>query len=487
MYKFLVLNAMYENFRQPMKKILISLISAFILSSSAYAALDLSLPDMNLPDMGDPSSSVMSYTEERDLGKKLYRQLRGSQPVIEDPELSEWIRSLGNRLVSRASGARGNFYFLIIDKPSINAFAMPGGVVAVNTGLILNTESESELAAVLSHEIGHIMQRHIARMFAKNKGSALKTGLGVLAGAIAASQDPALGQAVITASIASQMQKQLNFSRQAETEADRVGMRILAGAGFDPEGMPKFLGKLESSAGAYQDITEYLHTHPLSAKRVSDTRSRAKKYGNRPHKDSKDYLYAKAKLQAISRTSIRARGLTGADIQRYAQAWKNAKQGRFSNIVQTLGENSRRPSEAIVIAKALNGLKKYDQTIAMLKPLVANYPDQEALIIPLTDAYLAKGEAAKAWQLIRKTYVSEQTSLDFLYMRKEAAHAAGNIVEALVSAAERYIHIANYKQAQALLVQATQNTRMGATNEAKLQGLLSQVKQELKASKNSKF
>ncbi len=470
-----------------MKKIIISFLTSLILSLPAYGALDLSLPDMNLPDMGDPSSSVMSYTEENDLGKKLYRQLRRTQPVIEDSELSEWIRSLGNRLVARASGARGSFYFLIIDKPSVNAFAMPGGVVAVHSGLILSTESESELAAVLSHEIAHVSQRHIARMFAKNKGSALKTGLGLLAGALAASQDPALGQAVMTVSIASQLQKQLNFSRQAETEADRVGMRILASSGFDPEGMPKFLGKLGGSDGAYQNVTEYLRTHPLSINRVSDTRARAKKYGNRPHKDDPDYLYAKAKLQAISRTHIRARGLDNQHIKNYAQAWKNNKIGRFNNTLQLLGSNSRKPVEAIAIATALNGMKKYDQTISVLKPLVNNFPDQEALIIPLADAYLATGRAAQAWQLMRRTYVSEQTSLEFLDMRKEVAQMSGNIAEALVSAAERYIHLGEYKQAQAMLLQATRNSGMGAVNGAKLQGLLSQVNQELKENKKSKF
>lgn len=470
-----------------MKKLLISLLTSLLLSPPTFAGLDLSLPDMNIPEMGDPSSSILSHTEEQDLGKKLYRQVRRSMPVIEDPELSSWIRSLGNRLVARASGARGSFYFLIIDKPSVNAFAMPGGVIAVHTGLILNSDSESELAAVLSHEIAHVSQRHIARMFAKNKGSALKTGLGVLAGAVAASQDPALGQAVMTAAIASQMQKQLNFSRQAESEADRVGMRILASSGFDPEGMPKFLAKLEHSAGAYQNITEYLRTHPLSVNRVSDTRARAKKYGSRPHKDDIDYSYAKAKLQAISRTHIKTRGLSGTAIQKYAQAWKNIKAGRFNNVLQALGGNSRKQPEAIAIAQALNGLKKYDQSIALLKPLVRTYPDQEALIIPLADAYLAKREYAKAWQLMRNTYVSEQTSLDFLDMRKETAHAAGNITEALVSTAERYIHLGDYKHAQAMLLQATRHSAVGAANTARLHGLLNQVNRELKAEKEGKY
>jgi predicted Zn-dependent protease len=471
-----------------MKNILLSLMISFS-ACPVWAGLDLSVPDMNVPEMGDPASSVLSYTEEQDLGKKLYRQLRGSQAVIEDPELSAWIRSLGNRLVARASGTRGSFYFLIIDKPSVNAFAMPGGVIAVHTGLILNTESESELAAVLSHEIAHVSQRHIARMFAKNKGNAWKTGLGVLAGAIAASQDPALGQAVMTAAIASQMQKQLNFSRQAESEADRVGLRILTAAGFNPEGMPTFLGKLAHSAGAYQNITEYLRTHPLSIDRVSDTRARVKKYTSArnttaSYQDDPDYIYAKAKLQGLSRTRLKARGINEPKVQTYLKARKSLKAGHFSAALQQIGQGQRL-AERLLQAQALNGLRKYEQSIALLRPLIVNYPDQEALLMPLLQAYLAKGEMKTAWQLMRKFYLSEQSSLQFLEMRQEVANAAGQIGEALLSAAERYIRVAEYKQAQTLLMQATRNSTMNISNEAKLQRLLNQVNEQLKQQKRS--
>ncbi len=462
-----------------MKNIVLGLIISFI-SHAAWAGLDLSLPDMNIPEMGDPSSSVLSYTEEQDLGKQLYRQLRGSQAVIEDPELSSWIRALGNRLVSHASGTRGSFYFLIIDKPTVNAFAMPGGVIAVHTGLILNTESESELAAVLSHEIAHVSQRHIARIFAKNKDNVWKTGLGVVAAAIAASQDPALGQAVITATLASQMQKQLNFSRQAESEADRVGMRILASGGFDPEGMPTFLSKLEPSEAAYQDITEYLRSHPLSIDRLSDTRNRSKKYGSRPHKDDKDYAYAKAKLETLSRTRLKARGLNKTTLQHYLSGWKNIKAGQFALALQQASGGNQ--ANKILKAYALNGLGKYDQTITLLKPLIANYPDQEALLVPLLQAYLAKGKTKIAWQLVQKSYISEQSSLELLEVRQAVANAVGQISDALLMAAERYIRLAEYKQAQTLLLQATRNSTVGIANEAKLQNLLTQVNQMLKNS-----
>ena len=216
----------------------------------------------------------------------------------------------------------------------------------------------------------------------------------------------------MTAAIASQMQQQLNFSRQAESEADRVGLRILTAAGFNPEGMPTFLGKLEHSAGAYQDITEYLRSHPLSLDRVSDTRTRAKKYAPSHYKDDPDYAYAKVKLQGLSRTRLKAQSINAPHLQRYANALKSVNAGHFSSALQQIGPG-RRPAERLLYAQALNGLKKYEQSIALLQPLILNYPDQEALLMPLLQAYLAKGEAKKAWQLMRKFYLSEQTSLQF--------------------------------------------------------------------------
>jgi predicted Zn-dependent protease len=278
------------------------------------------------------------------------------------------------------------------------------------------------------------------------------------------------------------MQKQLNFSRQAESEADRVGMRILAAAGFNPEGMPTFLGKLEHSAGAYQNITEYLRTHPLSIDRVSDTRSRAKKYGQRLYKDDPDFLYAKAKLQAISRTHIKARGLNSPPLQHYAKAWKSLQTGHFQTAVQQLSQSNQQ-AEIIAKAQAFNGLQRYQQTIALLKPRIVNYPDQEALLMPLLDAYLATGQTKTAWQLIRRSPIHEQSSLEFLDMRQKIANAAGQTGEALLSAAERYIRLAQYRQAQTLLSHASRNTGLGISSEAKLQRLLTQVNAELQAQK----
>ncbi|MGB5597310.1 MAG: M48 family metalloprotease, partial [Thiothrix litoralis] len=283
-----------------MKHLILTSLITLALSASAYAALDLDVPSMNLPDLGDPANNTLSSTEEAVLGLKLIRELRGSEPVVEDPELSGWLRALGNRLAAHAPGG-GNYYFLIVKNAEINAYAMPGGVVVIHSGLIINTDSESELAAVIAHEIAHVSQRHIARMMAGEKGNPLLTGLGVLAGAAAASKSPEAAQAIITGTIATQLHRQLSFSRQMETEADRTGLRILAGSGLNPQAMPLFMEKLDRRTSDLNgDITEYLRTHPQSIDRLSDTRERANQLGKRPVREDGDYLYAREKLRAMT-------------------------------------------------------------------------------------------------------------------------------------------------------------------------------------------
>lgn len=468
-----------------MKKHTLVLSLACLLFSGQIYALDLTLPENSLPDIGDPSSSVLSQTEETNLGTKLLRKLRSNRNVIEDPELTSWIRSLGNRLASNAPGARGNFYFLIIDDPTMNAFAMPGGVIAVHTGLILQTDNESELAAVISHEIAHVTQRHIARRILENKNKALVTGLGAVAGAIAASQSPELGRAVITSSVAAQAQNQLNFSRQAESEADRVGMRILTASGFNPQGMANFMEKLDrSNSDQYQDLTKYLRTHPLSIDRVSDTRALANKQGQRSHKDSADYLYAKAKLQAITQTRFRTKPLkTSGNYQRYAQAWKQAIQGNFRGVLQTLGKHSSKPQEAILIAKALNETGQAQQTIQLLNPILKNYPGEEALIMPLAEAYLRTANPAKAWQIMQASHISEQTSLNFLEKRQKVAQLAGKTGIALQTTAERYLRTGQYKHAKGVLNQALKSRDINTAEMARIQWMLKEVEAELAAEK----
>ena len=460
-----------------MKHLILTSLITLALSASAYAALDLDVPSMNLPDLGDPANNTLSSTEEAVLGLKLIRELRGSEPVVEDPELSGWLRALGNRLAAHAPGG-GNYYFLIVKNAEINAYAMPGGVVVIHSGLIINTDSESELAAVIAHEIAHVSQRHIARMMAGEKGNPLLTGLGVLAGAAAASKSPEAAQAIITGTIATQLHRQLSFTRQMETEADRTGLRILAGSGLNPQAMPLFMEKLDRRTSDLNgDITEYLRTHPQSIDRLSDTRERANQLGMRPVREDGDYLYAREKLRAMTAPGSPPATKGNPQLTQYAQAVSQLRRGNAKAVLQALGTQSRELPVALAIAEALNISKRYADTEALLTPLANAYPGQEDILVLLAEALLANQQAAKAWQLMNRTRLTEQTSLEFLEVRQRVAEQAGQPVEAYRSAAERSLRMGEYKHARAILEQASRLPGSPAQTSARLQAMARDIEQ----------
>lgn len=255
---------------------------------------------IELPDMGDTSESVLSLAEENRLGAAFMRNLRGALSLVNDPEVESYINALGERLTSH-SGSQQRFTFFVVNDTAINAFAGPGGYIGINSGLIMTTETESELASVVAHEISHVTQRHLARAFESAKQSSLPTAAAIIAAIILASQDSQLGSAAIATTLASSTQSRINFTRHNEQEADRLGMALLAASNFDPQGMPSFFERLyRNNRGSENQGLEFLRTHPLSLSRVSDTRNRATQYPPAAKLDSTNYLLIKTKLQVLS-------------------------------------------------------------------------------------------------------------------------------------------------------------------------------------------
>ena len=463
----------------------VSVLILFSVWQSVRAELDLSLPDYNLPDIGVSSVGTLSYAKERQIGLKVLREIRASRHVIEDPEISAWIRSLGNRLSARSPHSNNPFYFLVVKDKAINAFATLGGVIVINAGLILETESESELAAVLSHEIAHVTQRHIARMVEESRKNTIGTGLAILAGVLASSKSADAGQAIITGAIAVQAHKALSFSREAESEADRVGLRILASSGFNPMAMPAFLQKLESEfAGTGGNANEYLRSHPLTITRVSGTRSSALKYGTfRAKSNDKTYFYMKEKIRSLLRAtgkqSIIPRKLP-ANIRRYAEGAKLLQRGQSAGVIKLIGANSRNKSEALLIAEALLAQRKYPQVVTLLTPLLRLYPGENALIVPLANAYLGLRQPQKAGRLMKSVVLSEQSSLIFFEVLQNVARQRGLIGSAYRAVAERNIRVGNYKVAIAQLRQAMKSADISGEELRYLQGLLDKANSEKK-------
>jgi predicted Zn-dependent protease len=193
---------------------------------------------VQLPDIGSPESNTISLADERAIGELFMREIRSRVKLVDDAEVEDYIQSLGYRLLSQSDSQQFGFTFFVVEDAGINAFAAPGGYIGINSGLITASESEGEVASVVAHEIAHVTQRHIAQAVAVADRSSMQTLAGIIAAIIIGTQSPDAGQATAAAVIGSQIQKQLNFSRANEQEADRVGMQLLQGAGFDPRAMP---------------------------------------------------------------------------------------------------------------------------------------------------------------------------------------------------------------------------------------------------------
>ncbi len=458
-----------------LKKYAFTLFLWLFLISSTPAELNLELPDLNLPEMGANTASI---SQDSELGLKILRSFRRARPIVEDPELNSWIRSMGNRLASKAP-LHGKLYFLIAKDPDVNAFATPGGVIVINTGLILNADSESELAAVVAHEIAHITQNHITRMIAQSKTNVLGTSAAILAGMAAGSQ---AGSAIITAALATQQHQQLSFSRGMEAEADRVGIRILSSAGFKPSGMPEFMTKLDQlTNNPYAQLTKYLQSHPLSIERVSDTRSRAQRLGNLGANNI-SFFYAREKIRALMSQGHRTQppNLPTPALKKYAQAMQFSGKGQHHEALKLLGVKSTSSPEAIAIATSLNSTRQYQKTIDLLTPLARTRLGEQSLLIPLANALLGMDRIDEAWQHLKRAIPTEQTSLAFFEVKQEVAKRKGYIADAYLSAAERNIRLGEFKHAIAQLRQATKLPGISGQDTARLQAKLSSLKQHSK-------
>ncbi len=276
--------------------LLIALTSLILLTPNISTA-----GDIVLPDMGDSTGTLISPVQEKILGESFFRNIRSQLKISYDPDIQNYIQSIGQKLVANSDNPTQSFYFFVVESDDINAFAGPGGYIGINSGLILNSESESELASVMAHEIAHVTQRHIYRSYEAASRMSIPAAAAMIAAIIVATQAPEVGIGALSAIQAGTLQMQIDFTRDNEQEADRIGLKTLARAKFDPRSMPTFFEKLQHASRYYgAGAPEFLRTHPITSSRISDTRGRAEKYPYRQVPDSQDYRLTKSKLRLTS-------------------------------------------------------------------------------------------------------------------------------------------------------------------------------------------
>lgn len=333
-----------------------------------------------LPDFGDASEEALSPADERALGEAFMRAVRARLALVDDPLVEQYVQSLGYRLVASSDRHDLGFTFFVVEDKSLNAFAAPGGFVGINSGLILATRSESEFASVLAHEIAHVTQRHIARAIEHGNRSNLPVLAGILAAIIIGTQDVEAGQATAAAVIGSTAQRQINFTRQNEMEADRIGIRMLADAGFDPREMAGVFEKLQNAARYSQRPPEYLSTHPVTTNRIAEARDRAARLPYRQHESSEPYYLVRAKLR------VRIAG----DPQRVLDQFIEE---RDTGHAQSTAANSY--GQALAMAR----LGRVDDARAVLERLVESHPDNLTFRAELAGNALRTGNLSRALAL----------------------------------------------------------------------------------------
>jgi predicted Zn-dependent protease len=419
--------------------------------------------NLNLPEMGDPSATILSAEEDKKLGQAFMRNLRGQVQIIESPEINAYLNALGYRLLSSA-GSEQPFTFFVVDDPAINAFAGPGGYIGIHTGLILASESEGEMAAVMAHEIAHVTQRHLARAFQKASVSNMQTFAAVIAAILTGNPG------VVEAAIALNIQQQLNFTRDHEREADRIGIETLAQAGYDPRQMPSFFTRLQQSTRYMESsLPELLRTHPVTPSRIADSSNRAEQFPRVTENEGDEFHLIQALIRTLhgdrqQRLKELAAIKKPTIAQRYEQAlWQldaaNLQQAeRLSK--ELLEETPERDLFIALQAKIELQQGKLEMAEQRLESALKLYPHHPLLAILYANCKLRLGKASKAAATLRELIIQQERFIlpSYYQLLAKAEMANGHENDAYQALAEYYYLIGQTRTAVEQLKMALDRT-----------------------------
>ncbi|MFV8818322.1 M48 family metalloprotease [Haliea sp. E17] len=340
---------------------------------------------LKLPNLGDASTSMFSGEFEHQIGRIWLRSFRSQVHTIDDPLLYEYLNNLIYQLATHSQLQDRRLELVIVDNPTINAFAVPGGVIGVHNGLLLYAQSEDELATVLAHELAHLSQRHFSRGVEYQQNQMPINLAALLAGLVVmATAGGEAGMAAINASQALAQNNALRFSRQNEQEADRIGMQTLVDAGMDPYAAPAMFERMLQSSRytSAERIPEFLRSHPLSENRVADTQNRARQYPRQIHPDNLEFQLMRARVvNQLSNTPEEA-----------VQYFRGALQG-----------SPRSPQAARYgLVLALIDAGRADEAALELDSIWSGDPDRLEYIIAGSEIDLQSGNPQKAVDALRQ-------------------------------------------------------------------------------------
>ena len=413
------------------------------------------LDGIELPDIGDSAGAVISPEQEKELGLATMRELRRHAPLIQDEEVEDYITKLGMELGTH-SGYYGDFNFCVIKSDVINAFAVPGGYVCFHSGLILNSHSESEVASVMAHEISHLTQRHGARMFEAASNMSIPSMAAFLGAILLTAIAPQAGIGAIAGVAAAQQQYQIDFTRENEKEADRIGIELLSKSGFRTASMADFFDRMQT-ANRYSDpkmIPEFLRTHPVTTNRIAEARERAEQMpGTTVREDSFEYHLIWNKLNVMSmqdpnqarnwyEATMRERSYPNESAARYGYVLALIEVRDFpkarAELAKLLDESPKLTAYRLVEARLEQEAGNTGLALDLLAKLHKDDRESRAAAYGYVNLLLETGEGAEARRVLRAFGKADEREPKFYKLLAQAEKKLGNRGESSYNLAEYY-------------------------------------------------
>lgn len=407
----------------------------------------------DLPSLGEAAGRIYSPQQDQALGAAFMRELRQSDLILDDVATTRYLQNLGRRLAMHSENPGHSFSFFMVNDERINAFAGPAGYIGVNVGLFLAAETESELAAVLAHEIAHVTQRHLARAFETADKLSLPTTAAILAAILIGTQDGQAGAAALTAASAASLQTQINFTRANEQEADRVGIQTLADSSFDPGGMGRFFERLQKNSRLYgTQPPEFLSTHPVTSNRIAEADTRAAALGKIDVADDIDFRLVRARLRVNTYTDpsqvladyLRYHGKSGGDTapERYEYALLLSANDRHQDAVAVLEQlhmaDPDRITYRVALGNVLDRLQRHDRARQIYRDTLQLYPGELTVVLPFATSLLDGGQPEEAYTLLSDA--STQTGEPQVFrLLAQAAGQTGRKVQTHTAMGEYYL------------------------------------------------
>ncbi|WP_347331933.1 M48 family metalloprotease [Marinimicrobium locisalis] len=454
----------------------VTLVLSLLLATSPGANANR---DLQLPVLGDTSSAVSSPLEEERLGREVLRLYRSQMPTSSDYQVIQYLETLLNELASHSDLKDPSLQLVVIENPTINAFAAPGGIIGVNTGLMSYAENEHQLASVLAHELAHLSQRHYARQKQKRQQMSAPYYAALIGSMIlAATAGSDAGIAAMMSTQAAALDAQLRFSRQFEQEADRLGMQTMKRAGMDPSAAGDIFETMLRATRYSERPPEFLLTHPVTERRIADTRSRTMNLEDREYEQNLEYhlMRARIRVEHASSPQVAVQRFNDAleaerspvAAQRYGLAFAHLKASQFKDaqaaIAPLLAEEPERLTYQLLEAELLTERGEHEAALKKLSALHQQEPDHYAVNMGYALALMKANQFEKSTALLRKFSRQRPEDPQVWYWLAEVSGLAGDILQVHEARAEYFVQVGAYSQALRQLKNALKRADEGSTH-----------------------